>query len=377
MRLILALGLATGVLVSLPLWLSVRGFPLMPRMPVVPPPPPPLDSAAVAVLLLLALAIMVRPQPRVEILGLSLVTALLVLADQNRCQPWVYQYVAMLVVAGPSVRGEPPGGTATRLDALRVMLASIYVWSGIQKINLLFFNDIALWLVEPIADHLPSSVRPLVEASGYAFPAAEIFVGVGLLVSRLQRPALVLGLAMHLFILYAIGPLGHDVNRTVWPWNAVMMSLLWILFGAPARLDVRSLWSSRPVLLRRLAIIAFAVLPAFNFVGLWDAYLSWGLYNNLALEADVYIAPRALPCLPDDVRRHVTRANDRNVLHVWDWAMDVLGAPPYPERWVYRRIRDQLCVCDPGGDLILFELWDPSRWRLPITPEDHRCGEAW
>ena len=97
----------------------------------------------------------------------------------------------------------------------------------------------------------------------------------------------------------------------------------------------------------------------------------------MGLQADVYVDDRALSCLPDAIRRHVIRDGETNVLNTWQWALDVLHTPPYPERWVYRRMRDRMCACDPDGTLIVFRLWDPSRWRLPLTPEDHRCGEPW
>jgi hypothetical protein len=308
--------------------------------------------------------------------ALALVTALLVAGDQTRLQPWVYQYVVMLLVAARAGGDETPEARASRLDALRVMLAAIYFWSGVQKANVVFLADTFPWLVEPIVRHLPASARPVLQAGGYVVPVVEVFIGIGLLVPRLRAAALLLGTAMHLFILYALGPLGHGVNSVVWPWNLAMIGLLFLLFGDRERVAFGRLWACRPALVRRAALLAFGVLPALNFVGLWHNHLSWGLYSGVFTDAAVHIDRAALSCLPPEVRRHVDTNRRTPVLPVFDWGLEVLNVPPHPHRWVYRRLRDRLCACDPDGRLISFVIYDPARWR-PTALETYPCGEAW
>src|SRR5882724_4424754 len=115
----------------------------------------------------------------------------------------------------------------------------------------------------------------MVEVFRYMFPAVEFIVGVGLLVPRLRRTAVLIGLLTHVFILYAIGPLGHNANQAIWPWNVAMMGALVILFAGNIHIGFGRLWSLRPALPRRAVLLAVLCLPGLNFVGLWDSYLSW------------------------------------------------------------------------------------------------------
>jgi len=378
-RVIVSVGFIVGTLLSIPLWISERAFPLFPSVPLTPLLPPPLDWIALTLLWALGVGIIVRARPRAEIVALAAIVALLVFEDQTRCQPWLYQYILTLLAALPPREGAESGeAERSQLAALRIMTASLYCWSGLQKVNLLFFIDNAPWFMEPITRHVPTWLGPILDASCYALPAVEIFVGIGTLLQRVRRAALLVGLLMHLFILYAIGPLGHDVNTVVWPWNVTMMGLLWVLFGQADQVPIRPLWSYRPALLGRFAIVgAFAILPAMNFLGLWNLNLSWGLYSEMFLEVDVNIDETAMPCLPPEVRQHVKATKDGNVLSIFEWAVDVLNVPPWPAPWVFHRLRDQLCRCDPHGELISFDIWEPVRWQLPIPFKKRRCGETW
>jgi uncharacterized membrane protein YphA (DoxX/SURF4 family) len=364
---VLALGFIAGVLLSVPLWLSDRAFPLFPWLAFIPPLPRPLDRIALALALGFAAAIVLGVRVRAAIIALAVLTAVLILADQTRCQPWVYQYVVMLLVAAPASRD----AERSHLDALRVMLAASYVWSGLQKLNWNFFADISPWLLEPIARRLP-----MVAWGAHALPVVEILIGVGLLLpGRLRRVACWLGTAMHVLILFILGPLGHDINSVVWPWNVVMIALIWVLFGSGERLRLRALWLHPPALARRVAVLAFALLPALNFVGVAGGYLSWSLYAGMMVDMAIDIAPEALPCLPEAIRQRSDAANNEPI-SIGEWAMDVLNVPPYPERWVQRRLRDQLCPCDPEADLLSFVIWHPRRWRQ-TTMEMRGCDERW
>jgi len=322
-------------------------------------------------------AIAVRARPRFETIVLAILICFLIVLDQTRCQPWVYQYWLMLLVLVPQCGSQQlPDTTIARLATLRLILASVYFWRGAQKINRLFFLDTYPWLIEPIARHLPASVNPILHVAGYGFPATEMFIGIALLFHRLSAIAGLLAIGMHIFILFLLGPLGHNANSIVWPWNVAMIGFICLLFGGTTGLHLRLAWSARPVLLRRAVVVAVGILPALNFVGLWDHDLSWALYSGGLPEATVYMDQAVLPCLPAGVRAHIKLEGDAAVLEVWDWAIEALNVPPYPERWVYRRIADELCTCDPKGGLIVFDIWDWARWR-PTEVEEYECADKW
>jgi hypothetical protein len=363
-----------GVLLSIPLWLTDRDFPLLPRIAGVPALASPFDRLALGLFVALAALVAIRRTPRIEATILAILGVALIAQDQTRCQPWVYQYLLMLLVAVRLGRG--PDDALARLDTLRLATAGLYLWSGLQKFNLIFFVDYGPWFLEPIAQYVPLD-ELLRRRLSYAFPFVELAVGAGLLVPRLRQGALVLGTAMHLYILYALGPLGHDVNSIVWPWNVVMIALLWVLFARTGGTVFRPRLSAPPVVVRLAVLAAFWVLPALNFVHLWDTHLSWGLYAGMNIEAEAYIDEPAVECLGAEVRPRLQPFGDSYVLKMWLWAVDVTNVPVYPERWVFRRLNDYLCRCDPEGRYILLNLWEPRRWQLPTPVEEYECGQAW
>src|SRR5712692_83910 len=89
-QVIAGLALIAGVVLSIPLWLSRRAFPTFPRLAFVPSLPAPLDLLALGLLLALAALVVLWRRPGHEVAGLAILVALLILADQTRCQPWVF-----------------------------------------------------------------------------------------------------------------------------------------------------------------------------------------------------------------------------------------------------------------------------------------------
>ena len=66
-------------------------------------------------------------------------------------QPWVYQYLFMLAALGLfSWRYDDVAGRDLTLNICRFIVASIYFWSGLQKLNPEFFNAHFVWVLAPI-----------------------------------------------------------------------------------------------------------------------------------------------------------------------------------------------------------------------------------
>ena len=73
-----------------------------------------------------------RPKPFIW-LTVALVS-LMVFLDQERMQPWVYQYLFMLAALGLfSWRYDDVAGRDLTLNICRFIVASIYFWSGLQN----------------------------------------------------------------------------------------------------------------------------------------------------------------------------------------------------------------------------------------------------
>ena len=110
-------------------------------------------------------------------------------------------------------------------------------------------------------------------------PLVEAGIGVGLL-TRYRNWAVILALGMHAFILFCIGPLGHDWNTVVWPWNVAMAAFVVLLFWRTGDISPKKillLSRRRPSYLHAVVLVLFAVMPLLGLFGLWDSYLSASL----------------------------------------------------------------------------------------------------
>jgi len=351
-----AAALAAGLLLASRLFLATRAFPRAPVLDGWPLLQPPLDAIALGALFAALGGVAFAPRPRWWATAATVLALVLALEDQSRWQPWFYQYVAMI---GALAVARDSGDT---LAAWRVVLVGLYLWSGIQKLNVTFMARAFPWLVEPVAAAFPAGTREILLSGWVVVPMTEIAVGLGLLVPRLRNAAVVAAIATHVVIFGLLGPLAHGTNVVIWPWNVAMAVLVALLFWnarGPSALDA--------IVPRRIgahaAMLAlFVALPVLSFAGRWDSYLSGELYSGNIKIGAVSITDRVAARLPDAVRRHVV--SDRvgaNVLDLHEWSMSELAVPSYPEDRVFRAAARDVCrLADNSGDVVLVVFGRPG-----------------
>jgi hypothetical protein len=324
-------GLMAGLLLSPKLWVSSRFYPLTPIAGFLKPLPYPFDYAVYILLLILLGASALAPRPRWWIAASVLLLAALCAQDQSRLQPWCYQYAFMLMaLAIPN-----PGAS---LNICRLIVAAIYFWSGAQKINPYFVSGIFTYLAHSLAARLPAFV---IEA-GYAAPLIETTCAIGLLTRKFRTPAVAILIAMHAFILFSIGPLGHNFNTVVWPWNIAMIVFLLLLFRNSEAGSREILWSSAAF--HRVVFALFALAPALSFFNLWDSYLSASLYSGNRNQGAIHMAAAVADHLPDQVTGDLGDEADGSIqLIINDWSFDELNVPAYPELRIFKSAARKLC----------------------------------
>jgi len=346
-RVVVAAGLAAGLLLSPNLWQTARFYPTVPVWDALPDIPPAAGRVAFGALLALLALVVVLPHRRWPVLAFVAAAGTWCLWDQTRWQPWVYQYLALLTAVGVARRDDA-------LNACRLVLAATYFWSGLQKLNVSFVTDVYPWLIGPVRLLLPEGPAAWLDGQGYAVAAGECGVGVALLVPWLRLVAVPLAVVMHAGLLYCLGPTGHDWNSIVWPWNAALPVLVVVLFArtrdVPARSVLWGSWVGRGVLL------LFGVLPALSFVGWWDCYLSASLYSGNTPRAQLTLDETAVEALPAELQdRHVSYG----ALDLQGWALDELNVPYYPARRVFRGLARRL----GGPDHVRLVTHDRPDWR--------------
>jgi len=356
LKVVLVLALLSGLLLSPHLWLTTRSYPLVPVAGFIPALPSPVDIILYGILLLLLLSILVSRYPRYLIAAFVGIAVIEVFSDQSRLQPWFYQYLFMMfALIWHDWKKNTPAESKTMLTLYRFVLASIYFWSGFQKLNLTFLNDTFPWFIEPITNHLPDEMRFLTTSFAIIVPLLELRIGVGLLTRSFRRSSMVLAILSHLFILACIGPFGHNWNSVVWPWNIAMILFVVILYSGYTGDSIASFLPFRKSILYPLAFILFGITPALSFFDLWDSYLSSSLYSENTGRAVMILSDSLKNRLPPDVRQYVTKdQTNKNVLEIFPWSIAELNVPPYPEERIYRSIASRfLPLVQKPNDLVL------------------------
>lgn len=332
LRIVVVVAFLCGIVMSPHLWFDFgRSFPRAPIVSGLILRQDFVISIGLVMTLVLA-AIMARP--RWYLVASVAITIVLVVLDQTRLQPWVYQYAIMLALLGF-------GGANQKavVAANQIVVATLYFWSGLHKLSWSFVHDVAPRLIESTGVHLSPRALTVV---ALAIAVCETLIGMGLLLRRTRRVAVVLACLMHATILVTL--IFARLNTVVWPWNVAMIAITVMLFY---RRELTPFASLRRDYLPKAALLICGLLPALSFVGWWDLYLSGALYSGKSPVAVMRISESVRDRLPSRVQE-ITFKTTRGelILPLFEWSSSELNVPPYPELRVYREIAHQLCASD-------------------------------
>ncbi len=292
----------------------------------------------------LCLVFLAVSAPKKKILALLLTCELIsFLLDQNRIQPWDYQYLFTILIFIVFASNKP-----ALISAFIFILASTYLYGGLSKLNNGFLQTI--WQRMLLLHFLKLSphgvlYKPLY-FSGLSAGMFEILAGTGLLFPQTRKTAAGALISLHVLVLLFLGPLGINYNAVVWPWNVAMAvySLLIFNFSEPLLTAFKSpfrAWSG-------FIVVCWGFLPALNFIGLWDNYLSSSIYSGKLPSMTVSIADTT-QCKP--LRQYITIApgSEPATIDLQSWAMSETRMAPYPELRVYKKIQAKLENEYPGA----------------------------
>jgi len=330
---ITAIACIIGMFLSYKLWLGERMFPLTPLVDFLPSLHHPFDILLFCISIGLLVCIAILRNPQRFIIAFIICALLLAILDQNRWQPWFYQYVLMLfVVSFFNFRCDDTKQQQAIVTIFKLMIAAVYFWSGLQKMNPHFITDTYPWLMEPIANHMSETSIRNIDWLGKAFPIVEILTAIALFLSPTKKAALVLLFIMHLFILAVLGPFGHNYNPVVWPWNFAMMGFAYILFLKSDSFTTANIKSMLHFHSLKIVAILFIMMPLLNFFNAWDSYLSHNLYSGNTSGGVIYISDNVEAKLPAAIKQYSKGEMNMNQINIKYWCMIELGVPAYPEK---------------------------------------------
>ncbi|MEO5890227.1 MAG: hypothetical protein ABIQ31_08240 [Ferruginibacter sp.] len=319
------------------LWIAERSFPVVPPFGFLYNLPTITHWILLIVSVTSLLLLIIKPGNKI-IQGSLLCSELFsCLLDENRWQPWEYLYLFILFIFIIN-----KNKTAAITNCFIILLATIYFYSGLHKFNDSFLSGIWENMVLKRFLKIPVPVdKGWLHYAGYILPVIESFSGIGLLFLRTRKIAAIMLISMHLFILLLVGPFGLHYEKIVWPWNMAMIFFHRILYIKNSQVSLQSSFLNNR---NKIILFCWGILPAFNFVGLWDNFLSWNLYSSELPQMAICIKDPATAMKFQSLinkKDNLNICNGSALINVQAWALHEMGVPACPEERTFRKIKER------------------------------------
>lgn len=352
LRISVLLALLISIIITKELWFAERAFPLIPFFESFPS----LSNINVFYILIGLVVSNIILNHRLLLTLLLLVIPIVCALDQMRIQPWLYYYILVLCCLLFK-------DSRTSLLYLRCITITIYIWSGIHKININFIDHVFPDLFSSIlSDTLISHSNLL----AFGVPAIEIAIGIFLICSATRKIAVYLALFTHSLIIILIAP----SNTVIIPWNICMMISLLLIFDGKETLINKS-----EILLRHaITLTIFFILPIFNYYNKLDHFLSFDMYSGKCDGLYIAISDSAEYMISDEQKKAIIPIENLeggNILSANQWSMATLNVPIPPEGRIFQTIIDYFCTKGVSSEDIVFLVS-----KIPFDHRDTRTLEC-
>lgn len=136
-------------------------------------------------------------------------------------------------------------------------------------------------------------------------------------------------------VLLSIGPLGHNWNSSVWPWNIAIFLMVIVLFFKTDFTMKEFFTRTKQNTVGLVLFGIFWLLPIGNMFGFVDHYISWSLYSGHVPEATLYGDQLLLSSLS-------SAAQDGELAYTY-WTIETMNQIPYPEERVFHAVFKEVC----------------------------------
>ena len=149
-KLTVLIGLLVSIGLSHHLWAGERMFPKASAIDNYSGLPSPYDYIHLLVVVILVV-FSFKSQKKLPCILLILFSIYLCIDDQNRLQPWFFNYILiLLILLFYKYRVDEPNNYTTVFISLQILVALIYIFCGIQKLNDSFVPDTFQWMVSSL-----------------------------------------------------------------------------------------------------------------------------------------------------------------------------------------------------------------------------------
>lgn len=303
----------------------------------------------------------------------------MVLEDQFRLQPWMYQFLLMGFVLATC-----PERYSIML--FRWLVIAIYFHSGLSKLEPTFLGGTGRqflhFLTRPFGIDSWSWSNALRDRVVLLIPCWETGVATCLALGA-RRIGVVCAVLQHVGLLVILGPwgLGHSANVLLWnvAMSAEVAWLFWITqvdSETPVPVDT-STWIKQA--LATAVIVAACVLPFGERIGWWDTWPSFGLYSTSDTIDIIARGPGVaeLQGLPGVGLDPPPRGFGAATISLAEWSLSTRRVPIYPSERALNGVAEALALRYRGiATIEVYYVRRPSRVvdgpKLLIGPDDLR-----
>jgi len=290
-------------------------------------------------------SLLIFPLKRILLISTLIVILCSCALDVLRWQPWEYQFIFFLLIFIFN-----PKNPRAVYSTIVFVLASIYIYSGLHKLNGGFLRSVweSMMLQQFFGLSKATIAHYKLHYTGLAIPLIETAAGLGLLfVKRKAVPALVL-IAMHIFIIIMLSGVGINYNSIVLPWNfAMLLSLYFFYYKEHYQFSFPDVIKGR----NTVVFLMWGILPALSFAGYWDTTLSSSLYSGVSKRMDICIKN---PDAAKPLKKYFSATDKNNNcngearLPLNNWSIKETHVLPHHEAWYFERFKTRFEKMYPG-----------------------------
>lgn len=311
-------------------WIAERAYPVIPSIDILKNVPDFSHQFLFGFSLLALLVILFFKTNRWLLIALFVSEIISCTLDTVRWQPWEYMYLCFLLIV--IINFYKPKNI---LLLSHWFLVSIYLFSGLHKLNRDFLSSV--WLNMVLLDFLGFSMEFILKYKlyfiGLLIPVAEIILAILLLLSKSKRKISYFLMGMHMGILILLGPLGLKYNAVIWPWNLAMISILVITYAQPIELSYKN-----RIVPNLYWLVLWFVMPVFSLFGRWYQYLSFNLYSGKGEQMYICVSENERELAPYFESEKTSFCKGKPSINLQNWALEEIKSVPIPETENYKKI---------------------------------------
>jgi hypothetical protein len=212
-------------------------------------------------------------------------------------------------------------------------------------------------------------------ALAYIAAALETSAGICLWIKPFRKLACLFIITTHLLVLISLGPIGHNWNNIVWPWNILFAWMLFELFyrTEPGKFSLPELRLSPRIKYHFASVLLLAtIMPGFGIAGKWDHFLSDGFYSAMPDEPGFYLPTSEVDKLPatSEDYQYMYKGENKVILKFSYWSVDEMNVPVYPQDWVYKEVARKLSKLVNDYDSTGLQVTQKGRWKIKETERE-------